>query len=178
MIKDYNPTSVKELDFEDPHGNKGYNVFFENEDKPVFMMAKRAPEVGNVEYGQIVDTPKKSGEGTYRKFKREQREEGQPTPVEVSEPKTGETIVRATFVDRDEAITRQSALKSAVATGEKDLDKIIGMADDFLVWLKNEPEQKEVPEIDDKISDEPLPEPQGEVVTIDESEINLDDIPF
>lgn len=167
MIKDYNPTSVKELEFEDPHGNKGYNVFFENEDKPVFMMAKRAPEVGSVEYGQIIDTPKKSGEGTYRKFKREQREEGQPTPVEVSDSTTLQPIV-PNYSSRDESITRQSALKSAVATGEKDLDKIIGMADDFLVWLKNEPETKE----------EPLPEPQGEVTTIDESEINLDDIPF
>lgn len=176
MIKDYNPTSVKELEFEDPHGNKGYNVFFENEDKPVFMMAKRAPEVGSVEYGQIIDTPKKSGEGTYRKFKREQREEGtvqSVEPLEVSDPKA----YKAVMSNRDDSITRQSALKSAVATGEKDLDKIIGMADDFLVWLKNEPEQKEVPEIDDKISDEPLPEPQGEV-TEDVDEIDLNDIPF
>lgn len=164
MIKDYNPTGVKEVDFEDSHGNKGYNVFFENEDKPVFMMAKRAPEVGNVEYGEIIDTPKKSGEGTYRKFVRKQREEHTEAPKEASS-NTG-VVVKATFVDRDEAITRQSALKSAVATGEKDLDKIITMADDFLVWLKNE-----VPTKDEA----PLPEPQGEDI---ESEINLDEIPF
>ncbi len=160
MIKDYNPTSVKELEFEDPHGNKGYNVFFEGEDKPVFMMAKRAPEVGSVEYGQIIDTPKKSGEGTYRKFKREQREEG-TTPAVVSE------TVTQPVSNRDDSITRQSALKSAVATGEKDMEKLLKTADDFLVWLKNEPTV---------VNDvEPLPEPQGEV---DVDEVNLDDIPF
>lgn len=173
MIKDYNPTGVIETDFEDPHGNKGYNVFFENEDKPVFMMAKRAPEVGNVEYGEIVDTPKRSGEGTYRKFVRKQREEAPATsPSQSASTSTVTEPAKSTYVDRDEAITRQSALKSAVATGEKDLDKIIGMADDFLVWLKNEAPVTEVKE------EVPLPEPQGEVITINESEVSLDDIPF
>lgn len=173
MIKDYNPTSVKELDFEDPHGNKGYNVFFENDDKPVFMMAKRAPEVGNVEYGQIIDTPKKSGEGTYRKFVRKQKEDVQ------QETTVASTAVQSTnvkFVDRDDAITRQSALKSAVAAvGKPEPDQILSLADDFLAWLRNDSSPAQV--VEDK-EDVPLPEPQGEVITINESEVSLDDIPF
>lgn len=161
MIKDYNPTGVKETDLVDPHGNKGYNVFFENEDKPVFMMAKRAPEVGNVEYGEIVDTPKKSGEGTYRKFVRKQREEApeQPKPAEGGVPAT------PSYGSRDDSMYRCNALNNATAlfAAGKIEDPII-MADDFMAWLRNEP----------KISEEvPLPEHQGE-----EDEINIDEIDF
>lgn len=162
MIKDYNPTGVKETDFEDPHGNKGYNVFFEGEDKPVFMMAKRAPEVGNIEYGEIVDTPKRSGEGTYRKFVRKQKEEG--TVAVASEQK----LAPSHSDDRQDSIVRQSALKSAVAAvGKPEPDQILSLADDFLNWLRNDDTPAKVEE------DVPLPEPQGE-----DDDIDLDSIPF
>ena len=168
MIKDYNPTGVKQTDFTDPHGNVGYNVFFEGEDKPVFMMAKRAPEVGTPEYGEIVDTPKKSGDGTYRKFVRKQREEAAPSQTTPDIPKP------VASWDRDEAITRQSALKSAVATGEKDPKKIFDLAEEFYLWLGGS--GIDVP--DDK-EEVPLPEPQGEKITIDaDEEIDLSDVPF
>lgn len=163
-MKDYNPTSVKEVGEPDQHGNKAYSVFFEGEDKPVFMKAKNAPAVGNVEYGVIEDAPKKSGEGTYRKFSRKQREEGTAQPVRLLTP-------QQPFSNRDESIYRQSALKSAVAVGEKDPEKILNLADDFLTWLKNDaPTGGAVEEV-------PLPEPQGEVMDT-EGEINIEDIPF
>lgn len=167
MIKDYNPTGVKQTDFTDPHGNVGYNVFFENEDKPCFMMAKRAPEVGTPEYGEIVDTPKKSGDGTYRKFVRKQREETSSEPS-VTPTENTNMVFSNRDSSRDEAITRQSALKSAVAAvGKPEPDQILSLADDFLKWLRN-----------DNTEEVPLPEPQGEKVTIDDGDINLDDIPF
>lgn len=162
-MRDYNPTKVQETDVKDDYGNRGYNVFFEGEDKPVFMKAKNAPEVGKSEYGVITDEAKKSGNGTYRKFTRKQREE----KAESQPASTGAVATSVKFENRDDAITRQSALKSAVAVGETDPEKILKLADDFLVWLKND------------VSEEaPLPEPQGEVTELDESEIDLDDIPF
>lgn len=167
MAKDYNPTGVKEVGEPDIHGNKAYSVFFEGEDKPVFMKAKNAPSVGNIEYGQIIDAPKKSGDGTYRKFERKPREEGNTSSDVPVLPVDKEMMNTLNRIDRDDAITRQSALKSAVAAvGKPEPDQIISLADDFLTWLRNDSSPAEV------VEDVPLPEPQGE------DDINLDDIPF
>lgn len=156
-MKDYNPTTVKVVGEPDQHGNLAYSVFFEGQDKPVFMKAKNAPEVGKVEFGIITDEPKKSGEGTYRKFTRKQREE-----APVANTSTDQTI---SFSSRDDSITRQSALKSAVATGETDTAKLLDLADDFVTWLKNE-------------ALEEVPPPKDEDKQIDDNEINIEDIPF
>lgn len=177
MIKDYNPTSVKETELEDQHGNKGYNVFFEGETKPVFMMAKNAPTVGQIEYGQIVDTPKKSGDGTYRKFTRKQREEGS-VPTQSSNPvapATQGSNFDTSYGSNHDSMYRCNALNNAVATGEKDLDKLTQLANSFYAWLAGDAhkhpmvEQTATPEVKD---DAPLPEYQGD------DDIDLDDIPF
>lgn len=162
-MKDYNPTTVKEVGEPDQHGNKAYSVFFEGQDKPVFMKAKNAPEVGKVEFGIIEDVPKKSGDGTYRKFTRKQREEQIQTA-------TTSTNSNVTFTNRDDSITRQSALKSAVATGETDTEKLLDLADDFVTWLKNEASTGGVVE--------EVPPPKDDDKQMDDDEINLDDIPF
>jgi len=137
MIKDYNPTNVKETELVDQHGNKGYNIFFEGEDKPVFMMAKNAPLVGNVEYGEIVDTPKKSGQGTYRKFARKQRDEAFAAPVgpRITTKESSDPLSISAW-ERHSSIERQSALKSAAGSGLIDTTEILKRADSFLDWLR------------------------------------------
>lgn len=172
MIKDYNPTGVKEVGEPDEYGNKAYSVFLEGESKPVFMKAKNPPVVGEIEHGQIIDAPKKSGDGTYRKFERKQREEGTPELGKTYAVNAeGVKEVNWSADPKQDSIVRQSALKSAVAAvGKPEPDQILSLADDFLNWLRNDdsPAEEEVP----------LPEPQGEVTTINESEVSLDDIPF
>lgn len=159
-MKDYIVTSAKEVGEPDQYGNKAFSVFFENETKPVFMKTKAGnePTPGKTEYGVIEDAPKKSGEGTYRKFTRKQREEANVAQV----ANTG-TATFTVHSDREASIQKQSALKSAVATGETDVEKILKLADDFYEWLGG---------TGITVPEEPLPEPQGE------EEIDLDDIPF
>lgn len=74
MPKEYVPKDVKVLDFQDQNGNQAYNVQF-SDGSYGFMLAKKAPQVGVPEYGDIEDTPKKSGDGTYKKFVRKQRDQ-------------------------------------------------------------------------------------------------------
>ena len=163
MIKEYTTSNVKKVGEPDQYGNNGFSVIFAEEKDSVFMRAKKEPVEGGTEYGEITEETGKSGK-SYRKFTRKQREDYN-APAQTSTPSAQP---KQNFVDRDDSITRQSALKSAVATGEKDLDKIIALAEDFYVWLKGENKNEE--EI-------PVPEPQGEVTDLDD-EINLDDIPF
>ena len=74
MIKEYVPKAVKPLGEPDSYGVVGYSVTFSSGEN-VLLRAKNAPEVGKTEYGQIVDAPKKNGDGTYKKFERKQREQ-------------------------------------------------------------------------------------------------------
>lgn len=74
MIKEYVPTQVRAIGTPDSFGNVAYSVTFST-DENALLRAKNAPEVGKTEYGQIIDAPKKDGSGTYKKFKREQREQ-------------------------------------------------------------------------------------------------------
>lgn len=179
MIKDYNPTGVKETDVTDSYGNKGYNVFFEGEDKPVFLKAKNAPEVGKVEYGEITDEAKKSGNGTYRKFTRKTKDEGAHTQESVTANGKEYPVPsgQSTYQPKDSegmawgnALTNATTLVGQGGTPEE----VIKVAEMF---FNHRLGLQQTPEIDDKISDEPLPEPQGEV-TEDVDEIDLNDIPF
>lgn len=70
--------------------------------------------------------------------------------------------------NNNDSFYRCNALNNAVAVGG-DLKTILGNAEEFIMWLDNSAVKP--------VSEEPLPEPQGEVMDI-EGEINLDDIPF
>lgn len=72
MIKEYVPKAVKALGEPDGYGVVGYSVSFSTGENAL-LRAKNAPEVGKTERGEIVDAPKKNGEGTYKKFVREQK---------------------------------------------------------------------------------------------------------
>lgn len=74
MIQEYVPKAVKALGEPDGYGVVGYSVTFSNNENAL-LRAKNAPEVGKTEYGQIVDAPKKNGDGTYKKFERLQRQQ-------------------------------------------------------------------------------------------------------
>lgn len=155
-MKDYKITKVSETvkEWQSSFGPMvTYKVMVEGEADPVDINQKPetpAPAAGQEVYGSI----EVSQYG--KKLKKEKKPEGQHTIASTS-------AAPVRFDNRDDSITRQSALKSAVAVGETDPEKILKLADDFLVWLKNDA----VPTVEET----PLPEPQGE-------EIDIDDIPF
>lgn len=182
-MKDYNVTSAKEVGEPDQYGNKAFSVFFEGQEKPVFMKTKvgNEPTPGKIEFGVIEDAPKKSGQGTYRKFTRKQREEGgvQNEPTQSSNPATPATQ-GSNYNPNHDSMYRCNALNNAVATGEKDLDKLTQLADDFYAWLGGDAHKHPLvaSAILSKATEVPPPEPQGEAGMDPDGEIDLDDIPF
>lgn len=76
MIKQYKVDKVFPIDGgkTDDYGNVAANVIFTGE-KSVFYRTKNLPQIGDVLTGEIEDVPKKSGEGTYRKFVKKKPEE-------------------------------------------------------------------------------------------------------
>ena len=77
MSKDYRVLEVTKGNGEpDQHGNESYWVKFEGAQNSCLMVAKRAPEVGGTEHGDVTEQTSKAGK-TYYRFKRAQREDGQ-----------------------------------------------------------------------------------------------------
>lgn len=175
---DYTVQTVQKLGEGNEYGTP-YTVKFAEEAETVFMLAKKAPVVGETEHGHITDEPtKKDPDKTYRRFKR--AKEGFTAPQGSQEqPKQ---------VDHD-SMYRCNALNNAVAwcaaVKKGDNEDVTAVASQFYIWLKNENKGYESAKAtaqalrptEDK-EDEPAPEFQGEKVFGETEEINLDDIPF
>lgn len=73
---EYTPQEVKVVGEPDYHGNLPYSVKF-TDGSYGFMKAQNAPVVGTPEFGEIQDVQKRSGDGTYKKFVRKQRDNTQ-----------------------------------------------------------------------------------------------------
>ena len=169
-MRDYKVVKVSETvrEWVNKHTNSPmvtYKLMVEGESEPVELNQlpdTPAPTVGQEIYGELKTTQ-------YGKQLKKVNKDFDAVPKSTQVTSSSlEPVSVSTNYSRDDSITRQSALKSAVATGETDMEKLLHIADDFLVWLKNEPA---------KTVEEPLPEPQGEVMDI-EGEIDLSDIPF
>lgn len=169
MKKEYTVENIKSLGQPDQNGNSAFNVKFFEEQEAVFMLAKKAPVIGEKEFGSIFDATGKSGK-SYKRFKREQREEFTPT----KKPKTTDSI----------AMYRCNAMNNVTELlkhGIIDVNDMEDISDRIFEWLNKE--VKTTPKLTPIVKDEPkeeipLPEPQGDDVTFEEAEINLDDIPF
>lgn len=68
-------TDVEAIGLPDEHGVTAYNVHVKGIEQQLFMRAKRAPEVGKEEAGEIKKETAKSGKQYYR-FYREQKQFG------------------------------------------------------------------------------------------------------
>lgn len=85
MVGEYVPKTVKDTGNVDQHGNAGYSVTF-SDGSFAFMLAKKAPEVGVAEWGEIIDAPKKNKPNeTYKKFVRVQKDEPKSHKVDSSD---------------------------------------------------------------------------------------------
>lgn len=185
MPKEYVPKSVKLVGEPDQYGNNGYSVLFSNGEN-AFMKAQKEPVVGKEEWGEIIDAPKKSGQGTYKKFKRMQKEDAPGAPQRPQRPSKPDT-----------AINRMSAIKTAAQAVQAgvDYDTLQTYAELILMWIEDgeavSPDNWPVVELPDTekpklelppslrkstTSDDVVP---IELYTEDqEPEISLDDIPF
>lgn len=74
MIQEYVPKEIRPIGTPDDYGNQAYSVTFSNNENAL-LRAKKAPAVGVAEWGEIIEAPKKDGSGTYKKFKRHQKEQ-------------------------------------------------------------------------------------------------------
>jgi len=179
-MKDYLVTSAKEVGEPDQYGNKAFSVFFENETKPVFMKTKAGnePTPDKPEYGIITDEPKKSGDGTYRKFTRKQKEEGVTTTQTVNVDNKSYPVPQGKEITVSDGMAWGNALTNATSlVGQGgDPSEVLKVAEMFFnhrFGLQDKVEEKVEEEV-------PVPEPKGEVgLDIDpDGEIDLDDIPF
>lgn len=164
----YTPQLVSENDFlndkltTDQYG-MWYSVKFEGDADTYLWMAKTAPEAGKKYYGQI----EKTSSGKSVKFKKLKEEDA---PRTSSAPSNNTPTNSGHSQSTDESIARSVALKAAVefATGDVDTGYVLGVADEFLVWLKggtvdSTPQsgyadnvKKEEPAITDKDMGEPI----------------------
>ena len=162
---DYTIKAVKASGQKDPHGNEWFSVLFESGDQASWL-AKTEPRIGDTVYGNITEETKKSGEGTYKRFRKAQKD------VTV----TGSTS-QTKFTEgpgKQDSIIRQSSMKAAVdlvVGGQEKYEKLFDLAEEIVKWVKNE-------KIEDKAK-EVFPEAE-EVKDEDfmDGEISLDDIPF
>lgn len=162
---DYTIKAVKASGQKDPHGNEWFSVLFESGDQASWL-AKTEPRIGDTVYGNITEETKKSGEGTYKRFRKAQKD------VTV----TGSTSQTKFTEDpgKQDSIIRQSSMKAAVdlvTGGQEKYEKLFDLAEEIVKWVKNE-------KIEDKAK-EVFPEAE-EVKDEDfmDGEISLDDIPF
>ena len=162
---DYTIKAVKASGQKDPHGNEWFSVLFESGDQASWL-AKTEPRIGDTVYGNITEETKKSGEGTYKRFRKAQKD------VTV----TGSTSQTKFTEDpgKQDSIIRQSSMKAAVdlvVGGQEKYEKLFDLAEEIVKWVKNE-------KIEDKAK-EVFPEAE-EVKDEDfmDGEISLDDIPF
>ena len=162
---DYTIKAVKASGQKDPHGNEWFSVLFESGDQASWL-AKTEPRIGDTVYGNITEETKKSGEGTYKRFRKAQKDV---------------TVIGSTsntkFTEdpgKQDSIIRQSSMKAAVdlvVGGQEKYEKLFDLAEEIVKWVKNE-------KIEDKAK-EVFPEAE-EVKDEDfmDGEISLDDIPF
>lgn len=162
---DYTIKAVKASGQKDPHGNEWFSVLFESGDQASWL-AKTEPRIGDTVYGNITEETKKSGEGTYKRFRKAQKD------ITV----TGSTSQTKFTEDpgKQDSIIRQSSMKAAVdlvTGGQEKYEKLFDLAEEIVKWVKNE-------KIEDKAK-EVFPEAE-EVKDEDfmDGEISLDDIPF
>ncbi len=173
---DYTIKAVKASGSKDPHGNEWFSVLFESGEQASWL-AKTEPRVGDTVYGNITEETKKSGEGTYKRFRKAQKD------VTV----TGSTSSNAPYKmsneepGRQDSIMRMNALNNAVNRGnaainmEKDFD-VLQAAEEYYTWLKNEKIEDKAKEVFPEA--EEVKEDKKEEVTFMDDEVDLDSIPF
>lgn len=154
MAKEYEVQAVKQLEQKDERGNDAFQVKFSGEAETVFMLAKKPPVRGEVEYGNITDEPKKNGEGTYRRFRREQRDQGQQQTLSVSHTQAP----RKDFKDNAE-IKALACVKAAcdLYNGSGEVEKAKQAAREFYVLvdeLKSLQAKTQADEVKDKLGGE------------------------
>jgi hypothetical protein len=165
MAKEYTIKAVKGSGIKDTHGNEWFSVLFESGEQ-VSWLAKSQPQVGDTVYGTITEEEKKNKPGeTYRRFRKEQRENYQ-------------TNQSNEIREDNDSMYRCNALNNAVASRKdgESVETTLSVADKYYEWLKGNQIVEKAKEIFS--DDTPVPEPQGEVVDLDDNDINLDDIPF
>lgn len=163
MYKELVPKDVKPTGKEDLHGNMGYGVTFSTGEQ-AFILAKKAPEVGVAEYGEIVDVEKKGKPGeTYKRFYRKPREDGEGKHYNVSSsPKS------------DEGMAWGNALNCAATLGGTK-EEVLATARFFYENRPSAVESSAVPV-------EVAPTPKAQEVSEDQisltDDVDLDSIPF
>lgn len=105
MAQEYTVKDVKTTGQQDDHGNDKLWVSFEEVQDNAFMIAKKLPERGQKEYGELKKETSKAGKEYYR-FKRVQREDGQSS-------NSFKGSEKREWVDNSDSIVAQSAVKSA-----------------------------------------------------------------
>ena len=170
---DYTIKAVKASGQKDPHGNEWFSVLFESGDQASWL-AKTEPRIGDTVYGNITEETKKSGEGTYKRFRKAQKDvtvTGSTSQTKFTEdPGKQDSIMRMNALTN--AVNMSVGIhKAAVDENHSVSVNILAAANDFYEWLKNE-------KIEDKAK-EVFPEAE-EVKDEDfmDGEISLDDIPF
>jgi len=173
MNKDYTVEMVNTLGQPDENGNTAYSVKFADEGAYVFMLAKKAPISGEVEYGNIFDATSKANK-PYKRFKRVAKEEAYS-------PSPNKKVIDNTSMYKCNAMNNATAL---VIAGTVDYLEITDTATIILNWFNAEEVAAK------ELADTPPPALSGPVLedTTDYSEdsqenfmdgeIDLSDIPF
>lgn len=200
MAQEYKVTSVENTGKQDQNGNDMFWVSFDGVQDNALMFAKKMPETGTLEYGELTNETGKTGK-PYLRFRRKQKEDGQTFHSEVKSFK-GEKE----YTDHHEEIKAQWAIGQAVqwciAHPSQVYDDIEGTAKEFYVMVDrvkgNDP--KEQRGIEDNpatgydvfksaggqvksqalADDQPPTSAYDDVVVeeIDDSPIDLSEIPF
>lgn len=173
MPQEYLVKYVKETGMSDDNGNKWYNINVEGDTRGIMMLAKKPPVVGEKEFGVVEEVTKKSGDGTYTRFYRKNRQEAlsQPdfTARMENKPASQHSEYNPDGVAWGNALTNATTL---VGQGG-DPNEVINVA---RILFEGRPGNVEVKTTELPVKgtigkeEEPLPEPQGE--------INMDDIDF
>lgn len=176
---DYTVQAVDVLGAASDYGTP-YNVKFAEEAETAFMLAKKAPVVGEVEHGNITDEPtKKDPSKTYRRFRRQQQE-GFSKPSVQNTPKQvdHDSMYRCNALNNAATYVAHAGTGASDPTNDERVDVILQNADRFYAWLKNENKGYEAAKQTAeklKITEETEEKPDE---VMDGEEINLDDIPF
>lgn len=135
MASEYTPSEIKPTGQTDLNGNGGFNVKFSTGEE-AFMLAKKAPEVGITEYGEIVDATSKKGT-TYKRFKRVQKEEGYvpQTVSQAPQPQASNLEQRVQQLEKDVAFLLQTPqiTPEGIKTSQNASQSLSDSADDYLI---------------------------------------------
>lgn len=134
--QEYKILQFKKGDFQDAHLNYWCDMALEGVSEPVRIAVKDPMTYsdGMTLYGHITDETSKAGK-PYRRFRKDQRDEGQQSFSGASPSKSN----YKTDDHTQESIARSVALKAAVdyLNGQPEIKKnVLGIAEEFLAWLQ------------------------------------------